>query len=203
MPRRIVPLSEGEYYHIYNRGNNREQMFYERANYLFFLRQMEKRLVSVFDIVAYCLMPNHYHLLMQVKQTLHDNVPGKGIPDNGSMASKAMMKLGVSYTKAMNIRYRRVGALFQGPFKAKHVAQDAYLMNLSRYIHRNPVEAGLAAKPEEWEFSSYRQYIGDNGHGWLQPKVILDQFSIVDVYRQYVESYTEEDYLMLAELLFD
>ncbi len=67
MPRRKVQLCAGEYYHLYNRGNNRERIFYERENYLFFLRQVRRYLVPVLEIIAYCLMPTHYHLLVLVE----------------------------------------------------------------------------------------------------------------------------------------
>jgi len=67
MPRREIQLCEGEYYHLYNRGNNRERIFYERENYLFFLRRTREYLLPVLEIIAYCLMPTHYHLLVQIK----------------------------------------------------------------------------------------------------------------------------------------
>jgi len=144
MPQRTVELCSGEYYHLYNRGNNRERVFYEHANYLFFLRRLRKYLTPVFDVVAYCLMPTHYHLLARVKTSK----VSKGV-------SNAMMRFSVSYTKAMNRRYDRVGSLFQGTFRAKHVSRNNYLVHLSRYIHLNPVVAGLVERLEDWEFSSY------------------------------------------------
>ena len=69
MPQREVQLCSGEYYHLYNRGNNRERIFFERENYLFFLRRLRKYVVSALDIVAYCLMPTHYHLLVRFSAT--------------------------------------------------------------------------------------------------------------------------------------
>lgn len=84
-----------------------------------------------------------------------------------------MMKLSVSYTKAINKRYGRVGSLFQGPFRAVHVDRNEYLLHLSRYIHLNPVTAGLVPQPEEWEFSSYREYIGLRNGTLPEPKIVL------------------------------
>ena len=161
MPRRDIRFYAGEYYHIYNRGTNRQNIFFERENYLFFLRRVRKYLLPHgIVIVAYCLMPTHYHLMVYVKQTSEVSKTSEV-----SEVSTKMMRLSVSYTKAINKRYQRIGALFQGPFKAVYVDRNEYLLHLSRYIHLNPVTAGLVERPEDWEFSSYREYIGlRNGH---------------------------------------
>jgi len=146
MPRRDLTFQPGHYYHLYNRGNNRHLIFFEQENYLYFLRLVRRHLIEqTLDVLAYCLMPNHYHLLVQCKT--HE-------------VSGAMMRLSVAYTKAMNRRYKRVGALFQGQFQAIAVDSDEYLYHLTRYIHLNPVKAGLVAQPKDWEFSSYREYAG-------------------------------------------
>lgn len=158
MPQRSIPLVAGEYYHIYNRGNNRQDVFFERENYLFFLRRVRKYLVGDTQtsevsetwevwttMIAYCLMPNHLHLLV----CAHDDE-----------LSRRMQRFSISYTKAMNKRYDRVGSLFQGQFQAVLVDRNEYLLHLSRYFHLNPVKAGLVKQPEDWGFSSYRDYIG-------------------------------------------
>ena len=90
-------------------------------------------------MLAYCLMPNHYHLLVRCKT---DAVSG------------AMQRLSMAYTKAMNRRFNRVGCLFQGQFQAIVVDSEEYLSHLTRYIHLNPVKAGIVASPKDWEFSS-------------------------------------------------
>ncbi|WP_287706938.1 MULTISPECIES: transposase [unclassified Microcystis] len=145
MPYRQNIFQPGQYYHIYNRGNNRQDIFFERENYLFFLRLVRKYLLETLDVIAYCLMPNHYHLLIQLKK---------------AELSAAMQAFSLSYTKAINRRYGRVGSLFQGRFQAILVNDTEYLLNLSRYIHCNPVKAGLVSQPQEWEFSSFREYVG-------------------------------------------
>jgi putative transposase len=147
MPRRQTPFIPGSYYHLYNRGVNRQTIFFERENSLYFLRLIRHHLIDsdTADILAYCLMPNHYHVLIQVQQ-----------PD----LSTAMQRLSLSYTKAMNKRYQRVGPLFQGPFHSILVDRDDYLLQLSHYIHLNPVKAQFADRPQDWEFSSYHEYAG-------------------------------------------
>jgi len=198
MPQRTVELCAGEYYHLYNRGNNRERIFFERENYLFFLRRLRKYVVPILDVVAYCLMPTHYHLLVGVKQTSE-----VGETSEVSPVSKAMMRFSVSYTKAMNKRYDRVGTLFQGAFRAKHVDGDNYLVHLSRYIHLNPVIAGLVGRPEEWEFSSYPEYIGIRNGTLPAPEIVLSQFPSPEAYREFVESYIPSEREIIADLLFD
>lgn len=146
MPRRDLTFQPEHYYHLYNRGNDRNPIFYERDNYLHFLRLIRRHLTEqTLEVLAYCLMPNHYHLLVRCKT--HD-------------VSGAMMRLSVAYTKAMNRRYKRVGSLFQGQFQAIVVDSDEYLYHLTRYIHLNPVKAGTVAHPKDWEFSSYLDYAG-------------------------------------------
>jgi REP element-mobilizing transposase RayT len=115
----------GEYYHVYNRGNARQPIFFEPENYRFFLTRLRKYFTAdTADVVAYCLMPNHYHLMVHLRQ---DDL------------STLMHPLGMGYAKAVNARYQRVGHLFQGPFQAKHIETTAQLAHLSRYIHLNPV----------------------------------------------------------------
>jgi putative transposase len=188
MPQRTIDLCPGETYHLYNRGNNRECIFFERENYLFFLRRLREYLLPVLDIVAYCLMPSHYHLLALLKE-----------PD----LSYRLQLFSISYTKAMNRRYDRVGALFQGAFRAKHVDGNDYLVHLSRYVHLNPVIAGQVDRPEEWEFSSYREYIGLRDGTLPSPEIVLSQFQSPQAYRAFVESYMPHERGMIADLLFD
>jgi putative transposase len=201
MPQRSIPLVAGEYYHIYNRGNNRQDIFFERENYLFFLRRVRKYLVGDTQtsevsktsevwttIIAYCLMPNHFHLLV----CPHDDE-----------LSHRMQRFSISYTKAMNERYDRVGSLFQGQFQAVLVDRNEYLLHLSRYFHLNPVEAGLVKQPEDWEFSSYRDYIGLRQGTLPMPDIILSQFPTPKAYQEFVESYKLGDRNIIAHLLFD
>jgi REP element-mobilizing transposase RayT len=198
MPRRDTSLCAGEFYHLYNRGNNREPVFYERENSIFFLRRVWKYLVPVLDVVAYCLMPTHYHLLVLVKDA-------SGVSETPEVCavSRAMQRFSISYTKAMNKRYDRAGALFQGAFRAEHVDGNTYLLHLSRYIHLNPVLAGLAACAEDWEFSSYQDYVGLREGKLPRPESVLAQFQSAEAYQEFVESYLPEEREIIADLLFD
>jgi len=179
MPRRELAFRAGECYHVYNRGANRQPIFFEHENYLFFLRQLRQYVAGAStpanispaapssraderaaDVIAYCLMPNHYHLLVRLRR---------------DEFSEAMQSFGQSYTNAINKRHGRVGPLFERRFQAIHVEDDSYLLHLTRYIHLNPVVAGLAPRPEAWECSGYREYTGLRTGSLPQPGIVLDQ----------------------------
>ena len=188
MPRRAVPLVPGQYYHFYNRGVNRGAIFFERENYLYFIRELRRFLIPASDIIAYCLMPNHYHLLVQI----HDDD-----------FSHSMQLFGISYTKAINKRYQRVGALFQGAFQSRHITRNEDLLNLSCYIHLNPVLAGLAGSSSEWEFSSYLEFTGDRPGKLPQPGIILNQFPSPQAYVEFCQSGLVESATHLTDLMID
>ena len=124
------------------------------------------------DILAYCLMPNHYHLLVYVK-----------CEDFGHQVMQPMM---ISYSRAVNRDMQRVGSLFQGRYQAKRIRSTEQLVQLTRYIHRNPVEAGLSKLPEDWEFSSYKEYIGFRNGTIPKINFRLLGFQNENNYRQYV-----------------
>jgi putative transposase len=158
-------LIEGEFYHIYNRGNNKQQIFFNDENYLFFLRKIREQLSSRVDILAYCLMPNHFHMLICANE--------KSITEKTSFGRKSMQefayKVGImlsSYTQAINKQNNTTGSLFQQKTKAKILCAEVnggienYIENCFFYIHRNPLAAGLVKNLNEWIYSSYLDYIG-------------------------------------------
>jgi putative transposase len=152
-----------------------------------------KRLFCPFvDVLAYCLMPTHYHLLGRVKplpqpQTseFFENSEVLAAASSADV-SKAKMRLGVSYTKAINKRFARLGALFQGQFVGKPVQNYAHLLSLCVYIHANPVKDGLVALPEDWEFSNYLEWIDLHPGTLVNPEFIQDNFGISSEYEHLV-----------------
>ena len=133
-------------------------------------------------------MPNHYHLLIYL---------------NNNNFSELMQKLALSYTKAINKRYKRVGSLFQGRFKSILVDKDEYLLHLSRYIHLNPINAKLVTKAEYWEYSSYREYINLRDGTLPNFDRIISLFPNVSFYRCFVEDYSEGDEQIIKHLTFE
>jgi len=190
MPYRKIEFRAGHYYHLYNRGINRQPIFFCTENWGYFTKRLRHYfLPALIDILAYCLMPTHYHLLVYL--------------NTDDLAAQIMQPFGLSYTKAINTQQGRVGPLFQGPFQAAWVDKDEYLLHLSRYIHLNPVTAGLVTQAEGWTFSSYRDYIGLRAGTLPVPGVVLSQFCSPQDYKAFVESYRDQDFKVIEQLLFD
>ncbi len=192
MPSRNIILSAGHYYHIYNKAVSDNLLFIEERNYHFFLSKILLYLGSTTKLLAYCLLPNHYHLLIQLKE---HNLP------------KSMQKLALSYTVPFNRIYNRTGHLFQGPYRLKSVDDTRYLVHLSRYIHLNPVAAKLVNKSEDWNFSSMREYVGMRSSIYIDPRIVLDIMddkagsSLVDKqrdYKNFVEDW-DPDYMSFTQ----
>lgn len=208
-------FSTGEYYHIFNRGNAKSDIFLEDADYQLFLNRLSEALFpnpahghhvqrgrgvrkqlppDSFSLIAYCLMPNHYHLLVRQNSELP--------------VGALVLKVCGGYAKVFNKKYHRVGSLFQDQFKAVHVDRNEYLLHLSAYIHQNPKVAGLVSDMGAWEYSSYPEYVRQVEWEVCDKKIILDQFQGPDAYSVFANESFEfikknkeaERYLMDYEL---
>lgn len=115
------------------------------------------------DLLAYCLMPNHFHLLIQIKVPIAEIKQHDGRIASFQSVSEFMRRLCITYSHKFNRRSKREGVVFQGRFKIKHVPKDPDVLQVSRYIHLNPVIAGLVTKPEQWLFSDYHTYVSPQG----------------------------------------
>jgi len=185
MPRREIIFEEGCYYHFYNRGNNRNVVFFEPENYDFFLRRWEKYISPYLDTIVYALLPTHYHILVRVKTITKTSEVFK-TSEVSPAISKALQKFSISYTKAINKRYERVGALFQGAYKVKPVSSVSYLLHLCRYIHGNPVKDGLVADPADWAYSNYLEWIGEREGSLFDPDFFSEYVGNPADYRDFV-----------------
>jgi REP element-mobilizing transposase RayT len=152
-------MEQEKFYHVYNRGNNKQPVFFETVNYYYFLKQFEKYLSGFVDVYAYCLMPNHFHFLIKVLK----------------QCENAFKNFFISYTKSVNERYGRTGGLFQPKFKRKEIIDDSYFTAIIQYIHANPIAAGLCKTYDDWEFSSYKTLIG-NGETNINRTAVLEWF---------------------------
>lgn len=189
MPRRSTELARDQFFHVYNRGNNKEEIFFEEKNYSFFLK-LYQSFVSQNEAVlqTFCLLPNHYHFLLLILDEI--------------AFAKAFNRFLIAYVKSVNKVYERVGHLFQGRYQAKHVENEDYLLHLSRYIHLNPLAAGLVKRAEDWKFSSYRHYLGLEKSDLVQSQFILSHFGSAEEYRAFVESYQEEEMQNIEKTLW-
>jgi REP element-mobilizing transposase RayT len=174
---------KGALYHILSRGNERRDIFLGDDDYDIFLGVLEEMSYRFeVDIFAYVLMSNHYHLLIRTNQ---------------QNLSKGMQWVGTTYTRRFNLKHFRRGHLFQGRFKSILVQNDAYLMQLSCYIHRNPLRAGLVNRLADYRWSSYCTYAYKASRtSWLNTDLILSQFNGKDSYKAYrekVQKYSEEE----------
>ncbi len=152
------PLKHGISYHIYNRGNNRENIFIEERNYRYFLELYSKHIVPIVDTYAYCLLRNHFHFLIRVKTVTEQDPNLTGLQDLTGLIrepSQAFSNLFNAYTKAINKTYGRTGALFQRPFGRLDVKTDRYFRSLAIYIHQNPQKHGFVEDFRHWPYSSY------------------------------------------------
>lgn len=176
MSRQLRIEFPGAYYHITARGNERKDIYRTRTDYLRFLSALKSATERYLAVVhAYCLMTNHYHLLVETPL--------------GNL-SQIMHHINTSYTTYYNLKRKRSGHLLQGRYKAVVIEADSYACVLSRYIHLNPVRAGMVAGPEDYEWSSYRGYLDARTRpNWLTTKFVLGYFGEngrEDKYRKFV-----------------
>ena len=181
---------EGALYHLMSRGNDGQDIYLNDADRNLFLEtisEMSERFEV--DIFAYVLMSNHYHLLVRT---------------NRANLKKAMQWFGTTYTRRFNNRNLKSGHLFQGRYKSILVQNDAYLMQLSCYIHRNPLRAGIVRRLIDYKWSSYPIYAyAKKAPAWLSTEVILSYFKGANKHKQYrekVQKYAKEEKRLLEDI---
>ncbi|QLH41859.1 MAG: transposase [Coxiellaceae bacterium] len=183
MPRPLRIEYEDAWYHVMNRGAGRAKIYetVEHRNIFLELLGDASRLFGI-EVHAYCLMDNHYHLLIKTPR--------------GNLA-RAMRHINGLYTQRYNRTKKTDGALFRGRYKAIVVDKDAYLLQVSRYIHLNPLEAKLVELAEKYTWSSYRYYIrGKNKPAWLKTEEILSMVgnrNKVEIYKRFVNRGIDEE----------
>ncbi len=211
-------LANNQIYHIFNRGVDKKIVFFDKRDYShaletinyyrfldpplrfshFLQLNIKNQSVSMSQlessaklvkIIAFCLMPNHYHLIL--KQENDDGI------------SKFISIFQNSYVKYVNLKHQRIGPLFQGPFKSVRVVSNEQLLHLSRYIHLNPINAFLI-KPknlDSYQWSSYAHYVGDQQIPMVENDLIFEQFADKNEYRAFTEDVIEQQNIDLIRHL--
>ena len=189
MARQARMISQTGIYHVMLRGTNKQMIFLDRQDrkvFLSLLRTYKKR--CGFALIGYCLMGNHVHLL--IKEAAFPSVTMVNgmefVEGDGESIGIIFKRLGVSYVGYFNRKYKRTGHLFQDRYKSEVVDTDAYLLTALRYIHRNPVKAAICSRPQEYEWSSYREYL----HG--SPEPLVDSSLVFGMAsREQIKEFTE------------
>ena len=173
MPYRGDVFAKDHYYHIYNRGAGQESLFFSPGNYEYLLR-LARHYSARYGaaIIAYCLMPNHYHFLLR--------------QETDQPLSKFINVLFNAYVQDVNQRQGRKGTLFEGRFRHVWVDREEYLVHLCRYIHRNPLKAGLVARLEDWPYSDFLDWTGQRKGILGCEAFVRTRFPTSEAYRQFV-----------------
>jgi len=184
--RNIQPILEGRYFHIYNRGVNGESIFRDNKDYFFFIEKLEEYVKKVATIHAYCLLRNHFHILVYIKENATE-------PKRDGKAgitldfSKQLGYFFNKYAQAFNRRHERKGSLFTSPFRRKLIESDLYISSVIFYIHANAQHHGFVTDFREWPYSSYPQII-DGGSTLINPSWLFDWFGDKKMFIRFHES---------------
>ncbi len=187
----IILKPEG-YYHVYNHAVGSDNLFENEKDYNYFLTQLKKHILPVGELLAYCLMPNHFHLIVRIKNENEiqavliarlKNRFAVNMKKRGDFLSEALSQIFSNffntYAKHYNFWKNRRGSLFKRAFRRKEITGMEYFKKLICYIHQNPVEAGFAEKPGDWKYSSYKALIGLQTT-LIPRKEIVDLFGDLD-----------------------
>jgi len=180
----------GYVYHIYTHANGKDLIFREDENYKYFLSKLLKYIVPIAEIYVYCLMPNHFHLLIRFKDS--DQISNE---DEHKYLMRQFSNLLNGYAKAYNKKYNRKGSLFLDFLKRKRVVNEKYLIKLLHYIHNNPVNHGFIEDINNWKYSSYQSYINFSKESKIERKEMMQYFDTINDFVEYHKSDVEYDFL--------
>jgi putative transposase len=188
MPRTARLLSKSGVYHVMMRGNEKKAVFYDnedRNKYLDTMLKMKED--GNYQLYAYCLMKNHVHLLIREKE---------------DAIQRTMKRICVSYVYYFNNKYQRTGHLFQDRFRSEVIEKESYILAATRYIHNNPVKAGIVKAAENFSWSSCKEYIGERAHqkGLVDREFLLSLFSdtegqAVELFREFTNQSNSDEFI--------
>ncbi len=199
---KTIPLEPGKYYHIYNRGNNGENIFIEERNYAYFMNLYAKYIDPIAETFAYCLLRNHFHVGVRIKDLGEnlENLGGlqdlRGLKNPGQQFSNFFN----AYSKAINRACGRTGSLFENRYRRREVTTDGYFQRLIHYIHWNPQKHGFVADFRAYPYSSYQLFLMDKPT-FVKRVEVLDWFGGRDGFvKQHQEFVAEKE---LQDMLMD
>jgi putative transposase len=192
MNKNTLELIPGYFYHIFNRGINKEKIFFKEENYYYFLKKYNEYFSVVADTYSYCLLSNHFHLLVRIKDK---EIPSlkemESLNKEKTNASEQLRRFFISYSMSINKQEDRKGSLFIKNFKRKAIIKDNYLVNLIFYIHHNPVHHKLTTKIENYKWSSYLSILSDKPSK-LVKDYVLAYFGGKERYKEFHEQIHKE-----------
>lgn len=184
-------LQPGYYYHIFNQGNNKENIFFEEKNYPYFLSLLVKYIFPISEIFAYCLLPNHFHLLIRI----NDDTANKQCAQSFSNFFNA-------YAKAINKIYQRSGSLFKRKFSRIKIENEEYLKNLVLYIHTNAQHHGIIDNFKKYSHSSYPAYVS-KGPTNISKHYIIDLFDDLENFKEVHNLKSNSQFEKIEEYLLE
>lgn len=191
-----MPLIPDQIYHVYNHATGDDNFFRSDENYRYFLEKYQKHILPIVDTYAYCLMPNHFHFMVRIKNEHQlkqcESFKLSHCLKIENFLSKQFANLFSAYTQAFNKMYGRHGALFRERFRRKHVDNDSYFTGLIAYIHHNPVHHGFVKNMADWTWSSWHAYTSQKKTK-LQVAEVLEWFGNTKNMLDYHADYQQMD----------
>jgi len=191
MKKYTSPLECNNYYHVYNHAVGKDNLFKNNGNYIYFLKKYAKYISPVADTFAYCLLPNHFHIALRIKDeqqienTIKTDLKIKSTNklDYKKYISKQFSNLFSSYTQAFNRQNERTGTLFERPFKRLHIDSNNYFREIIHYIHFNPVHHGFVEDLRDWKYSSFESFFSEKA-------TLLKRAEVIDWFNNKEDFYT-------------
>ncbi len=204
MGNKRIPLEPDKTYHVYNHGNAKDNIFRCDDNYTYFLKKYIEYIYPIADTFAYCLMPNHFHLLLRIKseKDLIELLPNPqgfknlaGLNNLAGIISQRFSNFFNAYAKAFNKMYERKGSLFLDNFERKLVTDDEYFRNLVHYIHYNPVHHGFVSDFRDWKYSSFESYFSQS-KSRINRKEVIDLFDNITNFKAYHHRAIDDNFIV-------
>ena len=183
MHKNVPRIESNTFYHVYNRGNNKQNIFFENENYYYFLRLWKKHITPIAETYAYCLLTNHFHFLVKIKNIEEESTGNSRM----NKVEQHFANFFNAYTKSINKKYERTGKLFHHRFRRKSVEDERYLQQLIYYIHSNPQGHGIVEDFRDYGQSSYHSFLS-TGKTESKREEVLKQFGSKELFIEYHNS---------------